>query len=155
METVSSLCGCAGWDLSWIIGALFLVAVLGPFLAAFLVPDFYWLGYGVVGKYIHVRLFHLLPVYFIPISNIREIRYSREGAVTGNPITWFLWFEITRAYAVIDFKRPILGGLLKSVQITPFFADRFVGKVRAVMEQANRRDPLAPMPRNHRNTRSW
>ena len=114
------------------------LAILGPFLAAVLVPDFYWLGYGVVGRNIHVRLFHVLPIWFIPIRNVERIDYSRDGVVLGNPVTWFLWFEITRAYVVITLKRGLFWGLWKRLQITPFFADRFLARVRAQMDVGRR-----------------
>jgi len=158
METISSLCGCgaADWDPSWLFGIAFVVSTAGAWLAAILVPDWYWLGYGVVGKRIHVRLFHVLPIYTVPIGNIREIKFSREGALPGNPVTWLLWFEITRAYAVITFKRPIFLGLMKQVQITPFHADRFVAQVRAQLDLANRPMGLPlETKRNHRSTNQW
>jgi len=158
MEIVSSLCGCdGGWDLVWLLGVLIVLSTAGAWLAAILVPDFFWLGYGVVGKRIHVRLLHVLPIYTVPISNIRDIRFSTEGTLPGNPITWLFWFEITRPYAVISFKRQIFGGLMKQVQITPFRAHQFVAKVRAQLDQANRRTESAPPSdsRNHRSTKHW
>ena len=112
---------------------LFWLAILGPVLAAVLVPHFYWLGYGVVGRNIHVRLFHVLPIWLIPIRNVERIEYSRDGAVPGNPVTWLFWFEITRPYVVITLRHGLLWNLWKQLQITPFFADRFVSRVRAQM----------------------
>jgi hypothetical protein len=121
------------WDPWYILFALLVVAMAGPFLAAVLVPDFYWLGYGVVGRNIHVRLFHVLPIWFIPISNVQSIECSREGVVPGNPITWLWWFEITRPYVLITLKRGLFWNLWRQLQITPFFADRFVARVRSQM----------------------
>jgi hypothetical protein len=87
-------------------------------------------GYRVSGRAIEITLFHVLPVYRLPIDNVESIGKTTSGELGIDWSVLRLSNHLTTEGVLIKKRK----GWFRRIVITPSDADEFIKKVSAQLE---------------------